>query len=207
MQAHGITLSCNQYDFARQQVERQGLQGRVSMELRDYRELPKEKSHDKVVSIGMFEHVGLKNLPRYFATALRVLKPSGLFLNHGITSSEPGWGRSVATRFINRHVFPDGELDTISNVMRRMEDAGFEIFDVEGLSPHYALTLRHWVKHLEQRQEQARACRRTHLPRLAALYAGQRHPVRKRRNRHVPDSRRAPQPRPARPAADAARHV
>jgi len=155
VQAHGITLSRNQFDYAQEEVRRQGLEGQVTIELRDYRELPAEACYDKVVSVGMFEHVGLKNLPAYFATVRRVLKPDGLFLNHGITSDEPGWKRGVSSKFINRHVFPDGELDTMSNIQGVMEDSGFEIFDVEGLRPHYALTLRHWVDRLDVRREQA----------------------------------------------------
>jgi cyclopropane-fatty-acyl-phospholipid synthase len=115
----------------------------------NYRDLPREAVYNKVSSIGMFEHVGLKNLPEYFSIVHQVLEPGGLFLNHGITSDEPDWNQGVSTQFINRHVFPDGELDTVSNIQRRMEDAKFEIFDVEGLRPHYALTLRHWVNRLD----------------------------------------------------------
>ena len=155
VQAHGITLSHNQFDYACAEVKRQGLSHLVTIELKNYRDLPQQAIYDKIASIGMFEHVGLKNLPHYFAIARRLLKPRGLFLNHGITSDEPDWQNSVATRFINRHVFPDGELDTISNIQQLMEDAKFEIFDVEGLRPHYALTLRHWVKQLEQNHDEA----------------------------------------------------
>jgi cyclopropane-fatty-acyl-phospholipid synthase len=153
VRAHGITLSQNQYDYACEQVKKQGLQGQVTIELRNYRDLPREVTYDKVASIGMFEHVGLKNLPAYFSIVHQVLKPSGLFLNHGITSDKPGWSRGVATKLINRHVFPDGELDTVSNIQQRMENAKFEIFDVEGLRPHYALTLRHWVNRLDANSE------------------------------------------------------
>ena len=103
----------------------------------------------------MFAHVGLKNLPLYFSTVHRLLKPNGLFLNHGITTDESGWGNCVSSRFINRHVFPDGELETVSTIQSLMEDADFEIYDVEGLRPHYALTLRHWVSRLEQNYETA----------------------------------------------------
>ncbi len=155
VRAHGITLSRNQLEHAQQEIVRQGLEDRVSVELRDYRDLPQDAVYDKVVSIGMFEHVGLKNLPLYFSTVHRVLKPGGLFLNHGITSDEPGWQHGVSTKFINRHVFPDGELDTVSNIQCAMETGGFEIFDVEGLRPHYALTLRHWVNRLDERREEA----------------------------------------------------
>ena len=155
VRAHGITLSSNQYEHACAEVRRQGLEGQVTIELRDYRELPEDARYDKVVSVGMFEHVGLKNLPGYFSTVHRVLKPDGLFLNHGITSDQPGWKRGTSTEFINRHVFPDGELDTMSNIQVVMESSGFEIFDVEGLRPHYALTLRHWVERLDANREEA----------------------------------------------------
>jgi cyclopropane-fatty-acyl-phospholipid synthase len=154
VQAHGITLSSNQYQYACDEVKRQGLEGQVKIELRNYRDLPSVATYDKVSSIGMFEHVGLKNLPGYFSTVHRVLKPNGLFLNHGITSDEPDWSSGVSTRFINRYVFPDGELDTVSNIQQRMEEEKFEIFDVEGLRPHYALTLRHWVKRLEEKHDE-----------------------------------------------------
>lgn len=147
--AHGVTLSPQQLKVARERIASEGLEGRISVELLDYRDLPGEAMYDKVASVGMFEHVGLKNLPVYFATVHRLLKPRGLFLNHGITHDSEGWERSVSTEFINRYVFPDGQLDTISNVQRVMEHAKFEIADVEGLRPHYAMTLRHWVARLE----------------------------------------------------------
>lgn len=154
VRAHGITLSRNQYEYACAEVKKQGLEHIVTVELRDYRDLSSVPTYDKVSSIGMFEHVGLKNLPLYFSIVHRVLKPGGLFLNHGITSDEPGWNRSTSTRFINRHVFPDGELDTISNIQLRMEEERFEIFDVECLRPHYAYTLRHWVNRLDANREE-----------------------------------------------------
>jgi len=154
VKAHGITLSRNQFDHAVEEIRRQGLEDRVTVELRDYRTLP-TASYDKVVSVGMFEHVGLANLPLYFDAAYRSLKPGGLFLNHGISTDKPGWNPDTSSRFINRHVFPDGQLDTVSNVMCRMESGGFEIFDVEGLRPHYALTLRQWVKRLEAHASEA----------------------------------------------------
>jgi len=153
--AHGITLSRQQHQYASEMIRQQGLEHQVQVEWLDYRDLPVAASYDKVVSVGMFEHVGLKNLATYFDTVHRVLKPGGVFLNHGITSDEAGWGNSISTRFINKHVFPDGELDTISNVLRRMEEADFEIVDVDGLRPHYALTLRHWVSRLDARAREA----------------------------------------------------
>lgn len=155
VRAHGITLSRNQYEYSRAKIEKEGLEGMVKVELKDYRDLPGEAAFDKIVSVGMFEHVGLKNLPLYFGLVRRLLKPGGLFLNHGITQDTEGWRRTTATKFINRYVFPDGELDTVGNVQRAMERFGFEILDVEAWRPHYALTLRHWVRRLENRKTEA----------------------------------------------------
>lgn len=153
--AHGITLSHRQFEFTQSKIRNLGLQEKVTVELRDYRDLPKSPVFDKVSSVGMFEHVGLKNLPAYFQTVRRVLKPGGLFLNHGITSDEEGWRTSIGTEFIQRYIFPDAELDTVSNVQRVMERTGFEVWDVEALRAHYALTLRHWVNRLETRRKEA----------------------------------------------------
>jgi cyclopropane-fatty-acyl-phospholipid synthase len=155
VKAHGITLSQEQLRYAQARIQAEGLQDLVSVELRDYRDLSGEAVYDKVSSIGMFEHVGLVNMPTYLGTIQRVLRPGGLFLNHGITHDEEGWNHTVATEFINRFVFPDGELDCVSNIQLGMERAGFEIQDVEALRRHYALTLRHWVKRLEEQRDTA----------------------------------------------------
>jgi cyclopropane-fatty-acyl-phospholipid synthase len=155
VRAHGVTLSSRQLALARERIAAAGLAERVSVELCDYRDLDGEGSYDKVASVGMFEHVGLKNLPTYFAKVFALLKPSGLFLNHGITHDEEGWGQALSAKFINRYVFPDGELDLLSNVQRQMERQRFEILDVEGLRAHYALTLRHWVANLDRAHAQA----------------------------------------------------
>lgn len=154
VRAHGITLSKQQYAYAVERVKREGLQDRVTIELRDYRELPQDNCYDRIVSVGMFEHIGVENFPRYFGTAKQLLKPGGLFLNHGITN-DTGWSDTPVIRFMNRYVFPDAELARISHVITAMEDAGFEIIDVEGLRRHYALTLRCWVQALEAHREQA----------------------------------------------------
>ena len=151
---HGITLSEAQQCFAQERVRAAGLEQKVKIELLDYRDLPEQVTYDRVVSVGMFEHVGIKNFPVYFGTVKRVLKPGGLFLNHGITS-ETGWRRTPVTRFINRHIFPDGELARISDVADAMEKAGFEILDIEGLRRHYTYTLRHWIRALESNREEA----------------------------------------------------
>ena len=153
--AYGVTLSQHQLKLARERIAQAGLEDWVTVELHDYRDLRGDAVYDKVSSVGMFEHVGLKNLPGYFATVHRLLKPAGLFLNHGITHDVEGWEKTCSTEFINRYVFPDGQLDTVSNLQRGMERARFEIADVEALRPHYALTLRHWVARLEQHHTQA----------------------------------------------------
>src|SRR5580692_2026908 len=155
VRAHGVTLSPQQLRVAQERIAEAGLADRVTVELLDYRDLQGESVYDKVASVGMFEHVGLKNLPVYFSTVHRLLKPHGLFLNHGITHDSEGWQKSLSTEFINRYVFPDGELDKISNIQRVMETARFEIADVEALRAHYAMTLRHWVARLERNHERA----------------------------------------------------
>jgi len=154
VQVHAITLSEQQYRYATERVRNEGLAERVCIELRDYRDLPEGARYDRVVSVGMFEHIGVANFPLYFGTVKRVLRPDGLFLNHGITN-DSGWRDTPITRFMNRYVFPDGELARISDVENAMEQAGFEIIDVEGLRRHYALTLRHWVAALEKHRQQA----------------------------------------------------
>jgi cyclopropane-fatty-acyl-phospholipid synthase len=138
VRARGVTLSPQQLKVARERIELEGLSGSVSVEMLDYRDLPAQPLYGKVASVGMFEHVGLKNLPVYFATVHRLLKPHGLFLNHGITHDSEGWEPSVSTEFINRYVFPDGQLDTISNVQRVMEHSKFEVrqrSDLSGVAP------------------------------------------------------------------------
>ncbi|NOX09678.1 MAG: class I SAM-dependent methyltransferase [Gammaproteobacteria bacterium] len=154
VKAHGITLSEQQYQYACERIKKEGLEGQVTVELRDYRDLPEDARYDRIVSVGMFEHIGVANFPLYFEIIKRALKSGGLFLNHGITN-DTGWRDTPITRFINGYVFPDGELARISTVIDAMEQAGFEVVDVEGLRRHYALTLRGWVQGLEANKERA----------------------------------------------------
>jgi cyclopropane-fatty-acyl-phospholipid synthase len=170
VRAHGVTLSPQQLKLARERIAWAGLEDRVSVELQDYRDLRGESVYDKVASVGMFEHVGLKNLPVYFSSVHRLLKPHGLFLNHGITHDSEGWQKSLSTEFINRYVFPDGQLDNVSNIQHAMETARFEIADVEALRPHYALTLRHWVERLERNRARALQCVNEATYRVWRLY-------------------------------------
>ena len=159
----GVTLSKNQKAYADEKNAGAELQGRVAVELRDYRDLGDE-SFDKIVSVGMFEHVGRSHLPEYFAQVYRLLKPGGLFLNHGISrrvGTEEHRQGFVQQRifgrgsFLQRYIFPDAELIPASDVNVMAENAGFEVRDVENLREHYALTLRNWVNRLETRREQA----------------------------------------------------
>ncbi|HID81519.1 MAG TPA: class I SAM-dependent methyltransferase [Chromatiales bacterium] len=167
--AHGITLSKEQQAFAMEQVKKNGLDERVTIELRDYRNLPEKIKYDRIVSVGMFEHIGVKNFPQYFGKVKTLLKPGGLFLNHGITSKD-GWRDTPMTRFMNQYIFPDGELARISEVNNAMENAGFEIVDVESLRRHYALTLRCWVKALESNKQEATDFTNIETYRLWRLY-------------------------------------
>jgi cyclopropane-fatty-acyl-phospholipid synthase len=153
--ALGITLSEQQYRYARDRIKSEGLGNLCQVELKDYRELKGEGLFDKVVSVGMFEHVGLKKLPLYLKIASRLLKEKGLFLNHGITQERKDRGKSSGTKFINTYIFPGGELASISHVHQTMEEAGFEILDVESLRQHYAKTLRLWTLNLQGRKAEA----------------------------------------------------
>ncbi|HRX71110.1 MAG TPA: class I SAM-dependent methyltransferase [Candidatus Competibacteraceae bacterium] len=172
---HGITFSEHQYQLACARVRNEGLSDRVRVELLDYRDLDGRDGYDRIVSVGMFEHIGVRNFPHYFSTVHRLLKPGGLFLNHGITS-ETGWRRTSLTRFMNRYIFPDGELARISDVMDAMERSGLEPLDVENLRPHYVLTLRHWAHALEANREAAISASSEAIYRLWRLYmAGSTH--------------------------------
>jgi len=158
----GITLSPAQAEVARQRAEEAGVAAQVSIQIRDYRELPRDLLFDKVASVGMVEHVGRARLAEYFAGVYRVLRPGGLFLNHGIVAAvTPAFvrrGFGLVERYLDSHsflreyVFPDGELLRLGETLGRAEEAGFETRDVENLREHYALTLREWVRRLEGQQ-------------------------------------------------------
>jgi cyclopropane-fatty-acyl-phospholipid synthase len=169
VEALGITLSQPQADLANAKIRAAGLADRCRAEICDYRDVPTDRLFDKLVSVGMIEHVGEAKLPEYFHKAFQLLKPGGVFLNHGITESmqrEPATGPS----FIDKYVFPDGELLPISTSLRVAEETGFEIRDVEGLREHYALTLRHWVKRLEANREKAIALTSPETYRIWRIY-------------------------------------
>jgi cyclopropane-fatty-acyl-phospholipid synthase len=153
VKAVGITLSERQASFADRRVKAQGLSDSVRIEVLDYREAPCLGSFDKIVSVGMVEHVGIDHLCDYFRIAFELLDPGGLFLNHGITSAQPF--KHDRDSFIKRYVFPDGELETIGQTLQLAESAGFEVRDVESLREHYMRTLPHWVRRLEDNADEA----------------------------------------------------
>jgi cyclopropane-fatty-acyl-phospholipid synthase len=156
--ATGITLSRNQHKLANERIAAEGLGERCRVLLQDYRDVPGEGVFDKISSVGMFEHVGLKNLPVYFGVIHRLLKDGGIAMNHGITSIDPD-SRAVGLgggEFIGKYVFPHGELPHISLALREMSAAGLEVMDVETLRLHYAKTLWHWSARLEASLEEAR---------------------------------------------------
>jgi cyclopropane-fatty-acyl-phospholipid synthase len=165
VRAVGVTLSRAQADWAQKAVAEEGLADRVEIRLQDYRDV-RDGPFDAISSIGMFEHVGLRNMGLYFRRAYRLLRPEGRMLNHGISrpatrQRRPG-RRPPMTRarlrrnsFVDRYVFPDGELHEVGAVVSTMQAAGFEVRHVESLREHYALTLRAWVRNLEDSWDEA----------------------------------------------------
>lgn len=157
--ATGITLSRNQHAYVNQLIQEKGLSGRVRMELLDYRKLDEDKPFDKIASVGMFEHVGRAQLASYFSKLRRLIRPGGLIMNHGITAGgidHTGLGAGMG-EFIDKFIFPGGELTHISQVLISMTEGGLEDLDIENLRPHYARTLWAWSDSLEAQLPEARA--------------------------------------------------
>ena len=153
-EALGITLSQRQADLANARISAGGLEDRCRVRVVDYRALDASEAFDKIVSVGMIEHVGRERLHEYFCGVHRLLKPGGVFLNHGIGDLA---GRTPRRKpgFVRTFVFPDSDLPMINQVFKAAEDSGFEPRDLENLREHYAITLRHWVKRLEANHDGA----------------------------------------------------
>jgi len=153
----GITLSQNQLELATERVRAAGLQDRIELRLQDYRDV--RGPFDRITSVGMFEHVGLKNLAGYFRIVHDLLAPGGWAMNHGITSTDPGNGETShgGGRFIDQYVFPQGELPHIGTVLTTLQEGGLEPFDIESLRRHYARTLQCWSDAFEAKAERLRA--------------------------------------------------
>ena len=147
-----VTLSRPQVELARERVRDAGLEANVEIRLQDYRDLRGE-TFDAVSSIGMFEHVGTRRMDEYFRVLFSLLAPTGRLLNHAISS--PGGSRMHGRSFMNRYVFPDGELVDLADVVGGMERAGFEVRDVESLREHYSETLHAWLTNLESSWDEA----------------------------------------------------
>ncbi len=153
----GVTLSQRQFDLATERVRAAGLQDKVEIRLQDYRDV--QGQFDRITSVGMFEHVGLDHLEEYFARIRRLLADEGWVLNHGITSTDANDGETSygGGRFIDRYVFPQGELPHISTVLKTLQAGGLEALDVESLRRHYARTMALWSQSFEAGGEKLRA--------------------------------------------------
>jgi cyclopropane-fatty-acyl-phospholipid synthase len=151
----GVTLSQRQAELARKRVAEAGLSDRVEIRVQDYRHVD-DGPYDAISSVGMFEHVGQAKLAEYFRRLHALLRPGGRLLNHGIARPRAGRRARLPSRsFLNRYVFPDGELVDVGETIGRLHDAGFEVRHSESLREHYDLTLRHWVANLERNWDAA----------------------------------------------------
>jgi cyclopropane-fatty-acyl-phospholipid synthase len=144
----GVTLSEKQAELAEKRAAEAGVGDRVEIRIQDERDVD-DGPFDAISSVGMFEHVGAERLSEYFAHLFSLLPAQGRLLNHGISRPPGRRTRFIRRGFIDRYVFPDGELHEVGSVVSVMQRAGFEVRDVEGLREHYALTLRRWVANLE----------------------------------------------------------
>ena len=149
----GITLSQNQYELARERVRRAGLEHLVEIRIQDYRDV--QGTFERITSVGMFEHVGIRHLPEYFGIINRLLAQDGLAMNHGITSTDPDNGESPygGGEFIEKYVFPHGELAHIGEVLKALQQGALEALDVENLRRHYARTCSIWTDNFEANAE------------------------------------------------------
>ncbi len=159
VKAHGITLSQQQHDHAKEKIRALGLEDRVTVEIRDYLKL--EGSYDKIASIGMFEHIGIANFPAYFKKIHSLLADRGLVLNHAIARrSKKDFKKALSgitpeKRLILKYIFPGSELAPVGYSANVMEAHGFEIHDVEGWREHYALTCKLWCERLTANKDKA----------------------------------------------------
>lgn len=150
----GVTLSAEQVKWGQAWIAREGLADRCRIERRDYRDMAGNGPFDKIAAIGIIEHVGVANYLPYFREVYDLLAPGGLFLSHGITHHR-AWRQTPQWEFLIEHVFPNGDLDHVSHTCDVLEEADFEVLDVEGLRPHYARTCRLWAERLRANQRRA----------------------------------------------------
>lgn len=154
VEAVGVSISQEQIKWVKRLIEAEDLQDRCRIEFCDYRNVPEDRPFDKAVSVGFIEHLGLKMMPTFFGKVMKLLKPGGLYLHHGITMRPfgkfPPW-----RKFAQKYVFPDGELVPINDTCTELARAGLEIRDVESLREHYIYTLRRWRERLEAKHDEA----------------------------------------------------
>ena len=168
--ALGITISRRQRTLAQERIRDGGLDGRCRVELRDFRTLDGEGAFDKLVSVGMVEHVAPGDLLEYFRRAHRLLRPGGAFLLQGIAKPSRRSSKRVGASFMTTYVFPEGELAPLPDTLSAAERAGFEVRDVECLRESYELTTTHWRERLEARAEEARALVGDQADRMLRIY-------------------------------------
>jgi len=158
VKAHGVTLSQKQLDFATEKIRRLGLEDQITIELKDYAEL--DGTFDKISSVGMFEHIGITNMPKYFQKINSLLRDRGILMNHGISRHAKPTKKTAKRirperRLLLKYIFPGSELDNIGHTIDLLELSGFEVHDVEAWREHYALTCQHWYRELMRREEEA----------------------------------------------------
>jgi cyclopropane-fatty-acyl-phospholipid synthase len=156
---HGVSLSEEQTRLARERIRADGLEDRITIDIKSYTEL-RDQAYDKICSIGMFEAVGIANHDTYFSTVNRLLKPGGIYLHHAITRRSKRDKRRTLKKgaeykALIKYIFPGGELDTISMSLANLEAHGFLVYDVENLREHYARTCRLWAERLHARFDEA----------------------------------------------------
>jgi len=158
VKAHGVTLSQTQYIFAVDKVKRLGLEDRVKIELLDYAKL--DGTYDKISSVGMFEHIGIQNMPHYFGKINALLRDRGILMNHGIASRAKPNAKAIKRirperKLLLKYIFPGSELDSVGNTVNQLQISGFEVHDVEGLREHYGLTCKAWHDGLVANRDEA----------------------------------------------------
>jgi cyclopropane-fatty-acyl-phospholipid synthase len=158
VEAFGVTLSHEQAQWATEQISAAGLSQRCKVQECDYRDVNVLEHYDAIASVGLVEHVGAGQLSTYFAQAWRLLRPRGVFLNHGI-GCPPAHCQQQGQSFVDQYLFPDAEIVPISTLLGAAEGAGFEVCDLESLREHYALTVRHWLRGIERHHDEI--CRLT----------------------------------------------
>jgi cyclopropane-fatty-acyl-phospholipid synthase len=166
--ALGVTLSEPQAEWAQKRIREEGLTDLCEARVCDYRDLDPASQFDKIVSVGMFEHVGEDRLPEYFHHVWKLLRTGNVFLNHGIATAATYHRKGPS--FIDKYVFPDGGLVPLGTTIRIAEACGFEVRDVENQREHYTRTLRQWVRRLESRYDDARRITSETVYRIWRLY-------------------------------------